>query len=255
MPLTSCWLIEDEPPALRRLTRLLGEVAPDLEVTFTTDTVSELRHALATRPHPDLVLSDIHLADGNSLDAWEAATAGCPIIFTTAYDEYGIRAFRVNSIDYLLKPVEADDLRRALAKLTRLQPAAQPPTDWSRIAAMIGGRQPTYRSRILGQRGQELIPVRLGDLGQFYSSDGLTFALTNQRQRLLRSETLDRLVAEIDPAEWFRINRAQIVRLDAVRRVSPYFNHRLHLELVPDAGLENIVARARVNDFKQWLGG
>ena len=254
MPLTSCWIIEDEPPALRRLTRLLGQAAPGVSVTFTTDSVSALRAALRQRPHPDFVLSDIHLADGLSLDAWEEGGCDCPIIFTTAYDEYGIRAFHVNSIDYLLKPVEVADLAHSLEKLARLRPEGGAP-DWARIAAMVGGQTPTYRSRFLAQRGNELVPVRAADLGQLYSEDGLTFALTRDRQRLLLSETLDRLTGELDPAEWFRINRAQIVHLNAVRRASPYFNHRLHLDLRPDAGLDNIVSRARVADFKQWLGG
>ena len=247
------WLIEDEPPALRRLTRLLTEARPDLEITFTTDSVSATLQALRDRPHPDLVFSDIHLADGLAFSIWEQADYRGPIVFTTAYDQYGVRAFRVNSIDYLLKPIDAADLDRALSRVSdRSRPALQ--QDWTQLAGLLRAQQPTYRERFLAQKGQEWVPVRVSDLRQIYSSDGLTFALTQENQRLLLDDVLDRIVEELNPREWFRINRAQIIHVDAVRRVQPYFNHRVVVELSPKGELDNVVSRGRTKAFKEWLG-
>jgi len=249
----TAWIIEDEPPALRRLTKLLAETRPGLSIAFSTDTIASCVRALKSMPHPDVIFSDIHLADGLAFSIWEQEACSCPIVFTTAYDQYGIRAFQVNSIDYLLKPIETPDLERALAKLeNRSRPALT--QDWSQLAALIQQGQPTYRERFLAQRGQEWLPVRVEGLRQIYSSDGLTFALTTTGQRVLLDDVLDRIEEELDPRHWFRINRAQIVHVDAVQKVQPYFNHRIVLELSPKGELENIVSRQRVKDCKAWLG-
>ena len=249
----TCWIIEDEPPALRRLTKLLAQTRPHLTIAFSTDSIASCVRALKTLPHPNVIFSDIHLADGLAFTIWEQETCNCPIIFTTAYDQYGIRAFRVNSIDYLLKPIETPDLERALAKLEdHSRPAMT--QDWRQLAALIQQGQPTYRERFLAQRGQEWLPVRVEDLRQVYSSDGLTFALTTTGQRVLLDDVLDRIEEELDPKQWFRINRAQIVHVDAIVKVQPYFNHRVVLELSPKGELENIVSRQRVKGCKAWLG-
>ncbi|MEM9931062.1 MAG: LytTR family DNA-binding domain-containing protein [Bacteroidota bacterium] len=249
----TCWIIEDEPPALRRLTKLLAEVRPELSIAFATDSIASCVRALNEKPHPDLIFSDIHLADGLSFSIWEQAACKSPIIFTTAYDQYGVRAFRVNSIDYLMKPIGAPDLTRALNRLTeRTTPA--PTQDWARIAELIQQRQPAYRERFLAQKGQEWLPIRVADLRQIYSQDGLSFALTASGQRVLLDDILDRIEEELDPREWFRINRAQIIHVEAVRKIQTYFNHRLVLELAPKGELENIVSRQRVKGVKAWLG-
>ncbi|MEM6772336.1 MAG: response regulator, partial [Bacteroidota bacterium] len=153
----TAWIIEDEPPALRRLTKLLAEVRTQMNIAFSSDSIASCVRALKSKPHPDVIFSDIHLADGLSFSIWEQADCQAPIIFTTAYDQYGVRAFRVNSIDYLMKPINAPELDRALTKLhERAVPA--PPQDWSRIAEIIQQRQPTYRERFLAQKGQEWLP-------------------------------------------------------------------------------------------------
>lgn len=249
----TAWIIEDEPPALRRLTKLLTDCRPHLHLAFATDTVASCVSALKEKPHPDVIFSDIHLADGLSFSIWEQVACQCPIIFTTAYDQYGVRAFRVNSIDYLMKPIEPTELERALSKLENLQrPALQP--DWGQLANLIHQKQPTYRERFLAQKGQEWLPVKVAGLRQIYSSDGLTFALTTTGQRVLLDETLDRIEEELDPREWTRINRAQIVHVEAILKAQPYFNHRLVLDLSPKGELENIVSRPRAKAFKAWLG-
>ena len=248
----TAWIIEDEPPAQRRLVRLLQELRPELTVGFSTDSIASCVRALRTTKHPDVIFSDIHLADGLAFTIWEQNVYAGPIIFTTAYDQYGVRAFRVNSVDYLLKPIEAADLAQALHRLAdRTRP--RPAQDWSQLAALIQSGQPTYRERFLAQKGQEWLPVRVADLRQIYSSNGLTFALTAAGQRLLLDATLDRITEELDPRRWFRINRAQIVHADAVVKIQPYFNHRLKLDLHPAGELDDVVSRPRVKTFKEWL--
>ena len=236
-----------------RLTKLLAAARPGLTIAFSTDSIASCVRALKTLPHPDVIFNDIHLADGIAFTIWETETCKCPIIFTTAYVQYGIRAFRVNSIGYLLKPIETPELERALAKRDDLsQPALT--RDWSQLAAFIRRGQPLYRERFRAQKGQEWLPVRVDDLRRIYSSDGLTFALTATGLRVLLDDVLDRIEEELDPKYWFRINRAQIVHVEAVLKVQPYFNHRIVLELAPKGELKNIVSRQRVKACKGWLG-
>ena len=252
MPLHNLWIIEDEPPALRRLRQLLTTLCPEAKVTFTADTVSDTLVALRTRPAPDLILSDIHLADGLSFQIWEQHAPPCPIVFTTAYDQYSIRAFKVNSIDYLLKPIEEEALKQALNKFEQLH---APAPDLSALAAALHRREPVYRERLVIQHRQEYLSLRVAEVRQFYSADSLTFAYTAERQRYLVDKTLQQLEAELDPAAWFRINRGQLVHIDAVRKAQPHFNHRLIVELHPAVeGQANTVSRQRVGDFLGWWG-
>jgi DNA-binding LytR/AlgR family response regulator len=248
----TAWIIEDEPPALRRLTKLLGEVRPDMRIAHASDSIASCVRALKSLPHPDVIFSDIHLADGLSFSIWEQMECNCPIIFTTAYDQYGVRAFRVNSIDYLMKPIKVDDLERSIIKLEKRAPTLT--QDWHQLAKLIHHQQPTFRERFLAQKGQEWLPIRVADLRQIYSKDGLTFALTTTGQRVLLDDILDRIEEELDPKSWFRINRAQIIHIDAVTKASPYFNHRMVLSLSPTGELENLVSRQRVKTCKGWLG-
>ncbi len=256
MPRLETWIIEDEPPAQRRLEKLLRNLRPNAQVTFSTDTITGARAALAERPHPDLIFSDIELADGLSFDIWCAAEARCPIVFTTAYDQYAIRAFEVNSVDYLLKPIEEERLAQALDKFDAFrQNTSAVPLDLRALSQLIAAREPAYRQRFVLQHRQEWIAVRTDEFAHFYSADGLTFGLTHARQRHLLPETLDRLAEQLDPSVWHRISRSQIVHAGAIERAAPYFNHRLKLALKPAAdGMDNVVSRQRVKGFLEWWG-
>ena len=251
------WIIEDEPPAQRRLERLLRSVRPGTKVTFSTDTVSATLAALAERPHPDLVFSDIELADGVAFDIWGAAEVRCPIIFATAYDQYAIRAFEVNSVDYLLKPVEEGRLAAALAKFEafRQNTSTAPALDMQALSQLIATRKPAYRQRFVLQHRKDWVSVPTSDFAHFWSADGLTFGLTHARQRHLVPDTLDRLIEQLDPADWHRVSRSQLVHADSVLKASPYFNHRLKLSLNPAVEeLDNVVSRQRVKGFLEWWG-
>ena len=241
---------------MRRLSRLLHTLAPEYEITFATDSIAPTRRALEVRTHPDVVFSDIQLADGLSFELWDSAVLNCPIIFTTAYDQYSIQAFRTNGIDYLLKPVAEEELQRALNKVERLQHT--PPPDYRALMELLQRPQrqtPQYRQRFLAQYRQDWVPVPTVELRHIYSSEGMTFATGTDGKRYLLDESLDRIIEELDPRDWFRINRAQIVHAAAVRKVSSYFNHRLVLDLQPGGEGDNIVSRQRVKDCRQWLEG
>jgi DNA-binding LytR/AlgR family response regulator len=256
----SIWLIEDEPPALRRLQKLVRELRPQARITQTFDTVADTVAAIRSESLPDLILSDIHLADGLSFRIWEQVDCPRPVIFTTAYDQYTLRAFRVNSVDYLLKPVEAEALELAFAKYEahwgrEAAPAAAPVLpDLSALRELLQQREPVYRERFLVQRGSQWLTLRSSELRQIYSEDGLTIALDADGNRYPLSETLDRLTEELPPRQWFRINRAQLVHIESVQKVHVYSNHRLQLELQPAGPGEGIVSRQRVRGCRAWLG-
>ncbi|MEM7575042.1 MAG: LytTR family DNA-binding domain-containing protein [Bacteroidota bacterium] len=257
MPSLNFWLIEDEPPAMRRLERLLAQLRPDSQISFKSDTVEATLQACEQQQIPDIIFSDIQLADGLSFDIWEEAQLGaCPIVFTTAFDQYSLRAFQVNGIDYLLKPIEPEQLKRALDKHERLTQIGQPQVavNWQQLAQLIEQRQPVYRERFLVQHRQDWLPLQVNQLRQIYSQDSLTFVIDTEGQRYMLGESLDRLEQELDPKQWFRINRSQIIHLTSVQKVSAYFNHRLKLSLSPAAVGDNVVSRQRVKACRAWLG-
>ncbi|MEM6878086.1 MAG: LytTR family DNA-binding domain-containing protein [Bacteroidota bacterium] len=249
------WLIEDEPPAMRRLERLLFELRPEYHIDFKSDTVVETLDAWEKMAAPDLIFSDIQLADGLSFDIWDQIPEMvCPIIFTTAFDQYSLRAFQVNGIDYLLKPIEQDQLEKSIRKHERM--SAPPPSiiDWQGLANIIESGQSTYRERFLVQSRKDWLPIQTSEVSQIYSQDSLTFLLSQDGKRYLLPEPLDKIERELDPQHWFRINRSQIIHVRSVRKVSSYFNHRLKLELNPSGDQDNIVSRQRVKACRVWLG-
>lgn len=250
-----CLIIEDEIPAVKRLQRLLDETDPNAEVVATIDSVESAINWLRNFSPPDLIFLDIQLADGVSFDIFEQIEVNCPIIFTTAYDQYMLKAFQVNSVDYLLKPIERADLQRALAKFRKLYATEerQDFTALQKLMASFAQPQNTYRKRFLVKRGQSLVHIDVGRVSYFYSEDGVTFLIDSERQRFALDRTLDELEKELDPTIFFRINRAYVVAVSAVAKIHKYFNNRLKLDLIPAAKADTIVSRDRVKSFKQWL--
>ena len=250
-------LIEDEAPAARRITRMVQALRPGAEVVGPCDTVASAKTRLtqAGAAPFDLLLCDIRLADGLSFRLWEETEVDVPVIFVTAYEQYALRAFRVNSVDYLLKPIEEAALAAAFERLEERRQPALPAALIAQLTAATEQRAPSYRTRLLVTRGTTLIPLRVDDLAHFFSEDRLTFALARDGQRYCLTEPISRLAEELDPAQWYRINRAQLVHLDAVARAEPYLNARLKLSLTPAGPADNVVARERVAGFRAWLGG
>jgi len=250
-------IIEDEPFAQAELIRLLKQTGRDFTVLAKLDTVEESINWFADNPAPDLVFLDIQLADGLSFDIFRQLKMDAPVIFTTAYDEFAIKAFQLNSIDYLLKPIKPDDLDKALEKMDRIQDSFAPATlklDENQIRNLlkIGGEK-EFKSRFLVKLGDELKSIAVADIAYFYAEDNLVFLKSTANKRFIIDHTLEQLEPMIDPQKFFRISRSFIVMINAVGKVSKYFNSRLVLELDPPADEKVLVSRHRVPGFIAWL--
>ena len=230
-------IIEDERAAVRNLKALLKEVAPQTEVIDSLDSVTDSVAWFETNPAPDVVFLDIHLADGSSFEIFDHVRIDCPVIFTTAYDEYALRAFKVNSIDYLLKPIGAADLRRALNKLASLH---RTPDREESLAELIRNlqRRDRYKSHFLiPSKGDKLLPLAVDQVQYFCISDGVT------------------LTDSLDPDRFFRVNRQYLLSRNAVQDIDLWFNNRLSINLRIPTGEKILVSKQRVNDFKNWFAG
>jgi two-component system, LytTR family, response regulator LytT len=260
-------LIEDEPPAAQRLIRLLTELEPTARVLAVLDSISQSldwfrQHGPGQVHYPDLILSDIHLADGLSFEIFRQVDVACPIIFTTAYDEYAIQAFKLNSLDYLLKPILADDLRAALAKFHRNRASHAPKPSLTMTDAEVllrnlvqqaGGTAPTYRQRFLVSHKESFLPVSATEIAYFYSENKVTRLVRSDGRWFALPETLDQVAEQLDPRFFFRANRQFILHADSIEGIHKHFNGKLKLLLRPTPTEEVMVSRERADEFKQWL--
>ncbi len=245
-------IIEDEPPAARRLQQLIGQFQPQAQILAILDSVSGAVQWLRTQPPPDLMLVDIQLADGVSFDIFREVQTEAPVIFTTAYDQYTLEAFKLNSVDYLLKPVETEALQRALEKFQRhWRPR---PLTADVVADMVRQLQtPAFKERFLVRSGNQIGYVRREDIAYFFADDGLVFAQLWEGRKHHIDYNLDQLSDLLPPRDFFRISRKVIVHIDSIEKIHAYFSGRLLLHLRPAADFKATVSRDRVNDFKFWL--
>jgi two-component system response regulator LytT len=245
-------LIEDEQPAGRRLTKMLTDLRPNIRVLDVIDSVEASVKWLQTFPGPDLLFMDIQLADGISFDIFRQVEVKTPVIFTTAYDEYTLKAFKVNSIDYLLKPIDKEELLVALAKYDSLQIASKTVSPaLEKLLQQLA--PPTYKERFLVKNGTHLTYLTVETLAYLYSDEGLTFAVDTTGKRWILDFTLDQAEGYLSPKRFFRISRKLIVHLPAILRIHTHFNSRLKLDLQPVPSFEVLVSRERVAEFKDWL--
>lgn len=258
------FIVEDEPLAVKKLVRLLEEVAFDLKVAGTAGSIRAAVEWLESNPAPDLIFLDIELSDGQSFEIFQRTRVKSPVIFVTSYDEFALQAFKVNSVDYLLKPVQREDLTNAIAKYRDLK--AQYARDVSPISASIesllmslaGGQtvpaQPQYRTRFLVKHLQKYVTVEVADIAYFWSEGRVNFFKNRAGQKYLVEYTMEEIEAMLDPRDWFRVSRQFIVSVPSVAEIHPFFNNRLKLYLHPKEPEEVTVSRERVADFKVWLG-
>ncbi len=247
-------LIEDEQPAARRLEQLLAECDPELEVLALLDSVASSVRWLQEHDPPDLLFLDIQLADGLSFDIFRQVDVRVPIVFTTAFDQYMLKAFKLHSVDYLLKPIDPEELSQALQKYRRYY--EQGPSERalpSLRELMASLQQPTYKQRFLIKAGQQITYVSADEVHYFYAEDGLVHLRCGDGKRHVIDYTLDQLVDVLDPQSFFRLSRKVITHVQAIRKVAPYFNNRLVLDLHPKPGFQVLVSRDRVGAFKAWL--
>jgi len=247
-------IIEDEKPAARLLQRKLQKLG--IETGIMLHSVEESIEWFQNNPHPELIFLDIQLSDGLSFEIFENINIGSAVIFTTAYDEYALRAFKLNSIDYLLKPIDEDDLETAVNKYKERQPKAQNlALDFDQIKRMLSNpAEKTYKQRFTIKMGQHLKMISIEDAECFYSENKGTYIRTTDSRDYLLENTLEQLENELDPAKFFRVSRKFIVSINAIKDIVVYTNSRLRIILPTYKEDEVIVSRERVNDFREWLG-
>ncbi len=254
------FLIEDEPLAVKKLIRLLQEVDTEIEILGTAGSIRAAVEWLENNPAPDLIFLDIELSDGQSFEIFQRTEVKSPIIFVTSYDEYALQAFKVNSVDYLLKPVQREDLSRALTKYRELKSRFANPEPIPHLDKLLdvlrSQVEPAqqYRRRFLVKHAQRYVSVEISDIAYFWSEGRVNFFKTHAGQRYMVEYTMDELETALDPRDWFRISRQFIVSVSSVSQIHPYFGNRLKLHLKPEEPQEATVSREKVSDFKIWLG-
>jgi two-component system LytT family response regulator len=247
-------IIEDEEVAAQALALLLEELYPDVTVLATLQSVEDSVEWLQSHAAPDLLFMDIHLSDDSSFAIFDRVAVTCPVIFTTAYDKYALRAFEVNSIDYLLKPIHQANLRRAIEKYRNL-PAAKG-IDSHALATLLDSirrEKAVYKSYLLVSDRDKLIPLAVKDIAYIYIDIKLPVAVTYDKRRHYLTPSLEELAAQLDPDAFYRANRQYIVARAAVKDVSTWFGNKLAVNLTVPAPEKIYVSKARAREFKEWL--
>jgi DNA-binding LytR/AlgR family response regulator len=249
-------IIEDEELAAIRLKQLLLKEIPDALIDGPFDTVkSSVRHLLGQNDY-DLIFLDIQLADGKCFSIFEQVPIRNPVIFTTAYDEFAIKAFELNSVDYLLKPINSAKLHQALEKFHQMKEAFRRDDNsklFEDLLMKVKGEKTVFMSRFLVSKGNALIPVGIQDAAYFAAEDKVVVLVCRDGQKHIINFSLDELEQKTDPAEFFRVNRQFLVSIHSIRKVHYYFNYKLKIELNPAYEEEVIVSRSKSADFKSWM--
>lgn len=249
-------IIEDEAAATSRLKRLITEIASDAEITGEADTVESAVHLFKTTgANTDLVFMDIQLADGLSFEIFEKTTVAAPVIFTTAYDEYALNAFKVNAIDYLLKPIDRMELMLAMEKFRKSQPTVVESftNDLATILKSVAAQKMTYRQRFLVNWREEYVPISIVDVAYFVTENGISWLVRTDGKRFMVDETMEEMAAQLDPGIFFRLNRQVIARPEAIRQIHKHFNGKLKITLHPNLTEEVFVSRQSAPEFRAWL--
>ena len=244
-------IIEDEKLSAEYLANLLKRVDKNINVIHTFDSVKSAVVAFENGVKADVLFLDIHLADGLSFDIFSKVNIETPVIFTTAYDEYAIKAFKFNSIDYLLKPIGLSDLTIAVEKLKKLN--QEPSVIFKNISQVYENMQKQHKNRFMVKMGDNLVSVKVEDAAYFIAEDGIVLLATKNEKRYPIDYPLDQLEPFLDPTSFFRMNRKVIVNINAIQKINTYFNSRLKIVSYSLNEDDAIVSRDRVQDFKAWL--
>lgn len=245
-------LLEDETLAAERLQSLLREIDADIHIAAHIKSIDGAVQWLQNNAHPDFILSDIRLLDGLCFEVFEQVKVEKPVIFTTAYDQYAIKAFEVNSVDYLLKPIQPEKLAAAIAKVKNRN-IASPQLDYQELLKLLKGGKSEYKTRFMAKLGQKIVAVPVEKIAYFFSENKLTFLVTNDQKRYPLDQPLDELIDVLDPAIFFRVNRQFIVTFQSIAEIHPYFKGRVKLQLNPSTTEEVVISSERTPDFKKWI--
>ncbi|TPE42139.1 LytR/AlgR family response regulator transcription factor [Pontibacter mangrovi] len=245
-------IVEDEQLAADALAAIVKRLRPQTEILSKIGSVEEAVQWFNLHQAPDLVFCDIHLSDGSSFEIFRQVAISCPVIFTTAYNQYALEAFKVNSIDYILKPIKAEDVAHALKKYESQQRPL--PQDLSQLQHLLQSQQlKQAKSRFLVKLGQAIKTIPVEEVSYFWAEEGVVFLVTKQNKRFIINYTLDQLEEQLDRAIFFRANRQLILHIDAVQEVRPYFKGRLSVLLHPATEKDIIISSSKAPDFKDWL--
>ena len=244
-------IVEDETSSYENLLSILREVAPDSEVVGNTESVTETVRWLTDNAKPDLIFMDIHLSDDSAFAIFKQMEVTVPIVFTTAYDQYALDAFHVNSIEYLLKPIKAKDVQRAIEKFHRLSNI-----DIAAYLSRMGSlatEQPRWQSRLLVPYRDMLLPVNVADISYIYSSERNTTICLNSGEQYAYNKSLDAILSTLDPHQFFRANKQFVIRRNSVRNIAVWYDSRLLITLNTPTPERLFVSKNRAAEFKQWV--
>ncbi len=246
-------IVEDEMLAADRVKLLLHQVDADVEVIKVLDSIEETVHWLQHNTLPDCMIVDIHLSDGSAFHIFEKINIHIPVIFTTAYDKYAIDAFKVLSVDYLLKPVTAEALSFAITKLKQFHLNQKPAIDYDKLAKFISNEKETYKTKFLGSIGRKKFFIFSKEVSFFCAVNKIVYLITAEGVRYTVNNNIEELQSLLNPLEFFRVNRSVIVNVIYIGMIKPYINHRLRIFMKSGASTEEVlVSRKRVADFRKW---
>lgn len=249
-------IIEDEPNTAARLQKMLTEISPNHTVLEILDTVEDSIHYFKNHTQPDLVFMDIHLADGNSFEIFKNVEVTCPVIFTTAYDQYAIKAFKVNSIDYLLKPIKKGELVQSLNKFSRLKSETFTQNEGLElISKLFREKEQTFMKRFMVKIGQTIKTIDISGVAYFFVEEKINYAVLTSGQKYPVDFTMDSLEKQLDQEKFFRINRSFIIGIGSIESMVAYSKSRIKISLNPPCKLEVITSTDRSGAFKDWLSG
>ncbi len=246
-------ILEDEEQALKRLQKLVLEIMPHATITGTLSSIKDTIDWFSNNPMPDLMFMDIQLADGNSFQLFNKIKIHCPVIFTTAHEDYALQAFKVNSVDYLLKPIDAADVKKAVDKLKILQRSRSFTLDYAEILKTIQAPGKKYKDRFVIRIGDTIKSLIVADIAYFYTENKSNFVCTNEGKRLPIDFNLDQVEQMLNPKNFFRINRQFIIGHHAIEEMKAHTRSRVIVKLHPPTKLDTVVAIDRAHDFRNWL--
>ena len=252
MKIMNVLIFEDERHTANRLSKLLAECDDSINIVGIIGSVKEGVSWLNKNPLPDLIFQDIILSDGNCFDIFDAVELSTPIIFTTAFSEYALRSFQVNSIDYIVKPYDIKDIQKALDKFKKFKGAFQPP-DKKLLEEILNKAVVTPKKRFLIKSGDSYTTIASGDIAYLVSEDGITTATLFNKQKHIVDYSIVDLSKQMDSYLFFNINRKIIINIESVVKINSWFNSRLKIEVKPAFIDDIIVSRERVKSFKEWL--
>ncbi|MEQ9424555.1 MAG: LytTR family DNA-binding domain-containing protein [Cyclobacteriaceae bacterium] len=245
-------IIEDESLAAQKLIGLIEEIKPEIQVVDQLKSIESSVEWLSNNSQPDLIFCDIELLDGQCFEIFKNVKVKCPVIFTTAYDQYAIKAFEVNSIDYLLKPIKPEKLKASLHKLDSLRPGSTE-IDLNQLADLIKAKDATYKSRFMVKVGQKIRSVSVDEIAYFFTREKLTMMVTTTGDKYVVDQPLDELELLLNPEVFFRANRRYLTRIESISEIHPYFKGRVKINLNPSIDDDIVISSEKTPTFKAWL--